>query len=113
MIKDNMFYGDKTIDDYREISLGAILREYLLYKGTWNQKGEPINKEVSIKDLVSSGLYVYGLKNNPTNRKAIEYYCMRKARIYLLISQNDTIVIPEKLWNSVDEYNKKMCKKKG
>ena len=70
-----MFYGEPTLKDYREMDITKIIREHLLTKGT---KGRlvckngteliGINRFVNPKDLVRSGLFVYGLKDNPTNR---------------------------------------------
>lgn len=112
MIKSNMFYGDPTINDYREMEIEKIIEEFLLTKGTWykphtkNGEPKPVNKEVSAKALISSGLFVYGLKDNPTNRKAVEYYCERWGHIHQIISDNGVIHIPEELWNRCDEYNR-------
>ncbi len=110
MIKDNMFVGLPTINEYREINTLEILKEYLLFKGTWDDNGQPCNKTVSPnnKDLISSGLFVYGLKDNTTNRTAIAYYCEREARRNLAIL-NNKIIIPKEIWDKCNEYNKKHC----
>ena len=109
-----MFTGNATLHDYREMNVLAIFEEFLLYKGTFDATGNPINKTVSPnnKDLISSGLFVYGLKDNPTNRKSISYYCERTARRNLAIV-NNMIVIPIEIWNKCDEYNKQHCKKEA
>lgn len=112
MIKNNMFYGEPTIKEYRDMEIEKIIEEYLLTKGTWykspfkNEKPKQINKEVSAKSLVSSGLFVYGLKDNPTNRRAVEYYCERWGHIHQIIGEHGVIRIPEDLWNRCDEYNR-------
>lgn len=112
MIKSNMFYGDPTIKEYRDMEIEKIIEEYLLTKGTWykspfkSEKPKQINKEVSAKSLVSSGLFVYGLKDNPTNRRAVEYYCEKWGHIHQIIGENGVIQIPEYLWNRCDEYNR-------
>lgn len=111
-----MFYGEPTIKEYRDISPREIIREYLLAKGTWSvttfrdESPKPVHKEVHPKDLVSSGLFVYGLKDNPTNRRAIEYYCERWAQQHLIIDNNHLIRIPTELWEECDAYNKAHCK---
>lgn len=112
MIKNNMFYGEPTIKEYRDMEIEKIIEEYLLTKGTWykspfkNEKPKQINKEVSAKSLVSSGLFVYGLKDNPTNKRAVEYYCERWGHIHQIIGEHGVIRIPEELWNRCDEYNR-------
>lgn len=112
MINKNMFYGDPTINDYRDMEIEKIIEEFLLTKGTWykpptkNGEPKPVNKEVSAKALIYSGLFVYGLKDNPTNRMAVEYYCERWGHIHQIISDNGVIQIPEELWNRCDEYNR-------
>lgn len=111
MIGRNMFYGEPTISDYREMVLDDILKEYLKYKGTWDNKGNDTNKTVRTKDLIGSALFVYGLKSNPTNRQAVEYYCEREARRRLIMLQ-DEIVVPDNIWNECNEYNRKYCGKK-
>ena len=116
MINKNMFYGEPTINDYRDIDPREIIREYLLTKGTWcrtsikDESPKPIHKEVHPKDLVNSGLFVYGLKDNPTNRRAIEYYCERWGHIHQIIDGHHLISIPSDLWEECDEYNKIHCK---
>lgn len=107
-----MFYGYPTIKEYRDMEIEKIIEEYLLTKGTWykspfkNEKPKQINKEVSAKSLVSSGLFVYGLKDNPTNKRAVEYYCERWGHIHQIIGEHGVIRIPEDLWNRCDEYNR-------
>ena len=119
MIKDNMFYGDPTLKDYREMDIREIIREHLLTKGTQGRmltkKGtEPcdINRSVSPKDLVRSGLFVYGLKDNPTNRSAIEYYCERWARQHQIMTDGGSIKVPDDLWRECDEKNREFTKGK-
>lgn len=105
-----MFYGDPTMKEYRDMDIREIIREYLLTKGTWTGHGykkelpKPTNKVVHPKDLVSSGLFVYGLKDNPTNKRAIEYYCERWARINQIM-QGSEIKVPEDLWEECDKKN--------
>lgn len=112
MIKNNMFYTDPTIKDYRDMDIREIIREHLLTKGTWSRnalkKGqvEPTNKVVRPKDLVPSGLFVYGLKDNATNKRAIEYYCERWAHKYQIIDEHGVISIPADLWEECDKKNK-------
>lgn len=110
MIKNNMFYGDPTIKDYREIDPIEVIREHLLSKGTRQRHSingaiTEINHEIEPFNLIDSGLFVYRLKNNPTNKRAIEYYCERWAR------QNQIMVgklihVPVELWHECDEKNK-------
>ena len=109
MINKSFFFSEPKIKDYRDISLDAVLKEYLLYKGTWDDRKEPINKEVGTKQLINSGLFVYGLKSNPTNRRAIEYYCAREAQRRNLLTDDNQIKVPEEIWNECNEYNKKFC----
>lgn len=116
MINRNMFYGDPTIEDYREMDIPKIIREYLLSKGTWSrpfrvdEMPEPINKDVSCKDLVTSGLFVYGLKDNPTNRRAVEYYCERWGHINQLIDKRNLVRVPSELWEECDKKNEEFTK---
>lgn len=119
MIKDNMFYGDPTLKDYREMDIREIIREHLLTKGTQGrlmaERGTipcDINRSVRPKDLVRSGLFVYGLKDNPTNRSAIEYYCERWARKNQIMTDGGSIKVPDDLWQECDEYNRKMTGRK-
>ena len=112
MIKDNMFYGDPTLKDYRDMDIREIIREYLLTKGTWGDsitkngiEREEINHEIHPKDLVTSGLFVYGLKDNPTNRTAVAYYCERWGRIQQIFD-GSKIKVPADLWNECDEKNR-------
>ena len=112
MIKDNMFYGLPTLKEYRNMEIEKIIEEFLMTKGTWykspfkNEKPRPINKEVNVKALVSSGLFVYELKDNATNRRAVEYYCERWGHIHQIISNDGVIRIPDEIWNKCDEYNR-------
>lgn len=110
MIKENMFFTEPTIKDYRDMKLDDVLREFLLYKGTWDEDGEPTNKKVTPKALCDSALYVYGLKSNPTNKRAVIYYCEREARARQIMD-GDTIKIPTDLWEKCDKYNKTYCGK--
>lgn len=105
MIKESMFFADPKIKDYREISLDDVLTEYLLCKGTWDSKGNEINKKVSIKSIVDSALFIYNLKSNSTNKKAVEYYCEREACRRMLFSEN-SIVVPDDIWNKCNMKNK-------
>lgn len=112
MINKSMFYGEPTLKNYRDMDIQEIIREYLFTKGTWsrtyriNEKPEPINKLICCKELVTSGLFVYGLKDNPTNRKAVEYYCERWGHIHQIIDQRNVITIPADLWEECDKKNK-------
>lgn len=108
MIGKNMFVGESTIKEYRDISLEDVLKEFLYFKGTFDERQNPCNKEVHPKDLCRSALWLYGLKDNPTNRTNVVYYCERQARQNLLF-RRERIVIPEELWKECDEYNRKMC----
>lgn len=112
MINKNMFVGEPTIKEYRDISLVDVLKEYLLFKGTFDEKQNPCNKDVHPKELCRSALWVYGLKDNPTNRTNVVYYCERQARQNLWLREG-RIVIPEEIWNDCNEYNRKMCNKGG
>ena len=111
MIKSNMFYGNPTIKEYRDMNIREIIREYLLTKGTWTrliykkEPPKPTHKVVHLKDLVSSGLFVYGLKDNLTNKRAIEYYCERWGHIHQLIDEHGVIQIPADLWEECDKKN--------
>lgn len=114
-----MFFTEPTIKDYREMDVEKIIREHLLTKGTWShptlkdEKSIPINKWVSPKSLVPDGLYTYGLKANATNKRAIEYYCERWARIHQIFDDRDgCIKVPDALWKECDEYNRKMTGRK-
>lgn len=110
MIKANMFYSENPkIREYREIDLVEVLKEYLLYKGTRNDNNQPCHKIVSPKDLCSSALWLYELKDNPTNRRNVVYYCEKKAREALLV-KSDHIYIPESIWFECDDYNRKITK---
>lgn len=110
MIKENMFYGERTIKEYRDIKLDDVIKEYLLTKGTWNREGKPCNIQVTPKQLVSSCLFVYELKSNTTNKRASEYYCEREARIRQIMN-NTQIMIPQELWEECDKRNREFTKK--
>lgn len=112
MIKENMFFGERTLKEYRDIKLDDVIREYLLCKGTWDKDGEPINKKVHPKELVSSALYVYELKSNATNKRAMEWYCERAARIQQIMD-GTLICIPAELWEECDRHNRSFCKKEA
>lgn len=112
MIDQKMFFSNRTIMEYRDMVLDDILKEYLLFKGTWDADDNAINKEVQIKDIVRSGLFVYGLKDNATNKSAVSYYCEREAQRRLII-HDGLITVPEKLWKECDEYNRAHCVKKA
>ncbi|MBR1809589.1 MAG: hypothetical protein IJ776_09430 [Paludibacteraceae bacterium] len=107
-----MFVGEPTIKEYRDIRLENVLKEYLYFKGTFDSDDttKQINKEVCPKFLCRSALWLYGLKDNPTNRMSVIYYCERQARQNLWY-KHDIIVIPDEIWRECDEYNRKMCKK--
>ena len=116
MIKDNMFYGDPTLKDYRDMDIREIIREHLLTKGTWGGsftkngiERVEINHCVHPKDLVPSGLFVYGLKDNPTNRTAVAYYCERWGRIHQIMAGSE-IKVPSDLWKECDEKNREFTK---
>ena len=110
MIKANMFYSETPkVREYREIDLVEVLKEYLRYKGTRNDNGQPCNKIVSPKALCSSAMWLYELKDNPTNRRNVVYYCEKKAREALWV-KSDYIYIPEAIWFECDDYNRKMTK---
>lgn len=117
MIKDNMFYTEPTIVDYREMDIRAIIREFLLTKGTWTGSiwqaapPKPTNRTVHPKDLVASGLFVYGLKDNATNKRAIEYYCEKWGHIHQIIDDRGVIRIPADLWEECDKENKEFTKR--
>lgn len=111
MIKESMFYGERTLKEYRDIKLDDVIREFLLCKGTWDKDGKPINKKVSPKGLVESALCIYRLKYNSTNKKAMEWYCEREARVRQIMDDS-LIRIPEELWMECDEYNRKFTHRK-
>ena len=58
------------------------------------------------------GLFIYGLKDNATNKSAVSYYCEREAQRRLII-HDGLITVPEKLWKECDEYNRAHCVKKA
>lgn len=113
MIKDNMFYGDPTLKEYRDMDVPAIIREFLLSKGTWKHNLDgtpaPAHQEVTPKALVDSGLFVYGLKKNATNCRAVEYYCERWAQMNQVMWR-DRIRIPIDLWSECDGKNREFTK---
>ena len=111
MIGKNMFVGEPTINDYREISLEDVLKEHLYFKGTYDERNVRHNA-VTPKELCNSALWIYGLKDNPTNRTNVMYYCERQARQNLWF-KDGKIVIPDELWKECNEYNNKMCKKRS
>lgn len=113
MIAKNMFYGEiPKIKEYRDMKLEDIIKEYLYFKGTWNNDGEPCNKWVHPKELVSSAFWLYELKDNSTNKRNVLYYCEKRAREKLwMTNKHGCIKVPEDIWNECNEYNKKMCKK--
>ncbi|MBO4499176.1 MAG: hypothetical protein J5732_02855 [Bacteroidaceae bacterium] len=93
------------------MDIREIIREHLLIKGTKEKtriEGDTIvidtNHFVSPKDLVRSGLFIYGLKDNATNRSAIVYYCERWARINQIM-EGPCIKVPEDLWKECDKKN--------
>lgn len=105
MIKESMFFTEPTIKDYREISLPKVVEEFLLCKGTRKHDGTAINQKVKPKDLCSSALFVYGLKDNATNKAAVVYYCERQARRSDSMD-GDFIKIPSEFWEKCDRKNK-------
>lgn len=107
MINKVFFFTEPTIKDYRDMKLDDVLKEFLLFKGT--QNGD--NKSVKVKELISSALFVYGLKSNPTNKAAVTYYLEKEARQRLII-ENDTIVVPSILWDECDKYNREHSNRK-
>lgn len=111
MIKENMFFGERTLKEYRNIKLDDVVKEFLLCKGTWDKDGNPTNKEVRPKDLVDSALYVYELKSNSTNRRAMEYYCEREARVRQIMG-GEMIHVPTELWNECDRHNREFTLRK-
>ena len=99
-----MFYGESTLTDYREMDVREIMKEYLLFKGTRGHNTIEINHEVLPSDLVPSGLFVYGLKANATNKQAVRYYIERFAHINQLW-EGRLIKIPFALWVECDQLN--------
>ena len=103
-----MFYGEPTLTDYREMDVQEIIKEYLLSKGTRGRdikrNSIEINHEVLPSDLVSSGLFIYGLKANATNKQAVRYYCERYAHINQLW-EGRLIKVPFALWEECDKKN--------
>lgn len=110
MIKENMFFGERTLKEYRDIKLDDVVKEFLLCKGTWDKDGKPINKKVAPKSLVDSALYVYRLKYNSTNKKAMEWYCEREARVRQIMT-GSLICIPPELWLECDKHNREFTHK--
>ena len=107
MIEKSMFYSEQKIQDYRDIKLKDILIEHLLFKGTRFANGEPTNKYVKPDELVSSALFVYGLKSNATNKAAVKYYAEREARRNGQWHEKwDAICVPDNIWNACDNYNR-------
>ena len=107
MINKSMFFADATIDNYRDMKLDDILREHLLFKGTIGGDGKSCNKKVMAKDLVSSGLFLYNLKANATNKQAVIYYCEREAQ-RRDIMRDGYIVVPDELWNECNVTNERV-----
>jgi len=110
MINKSMFFTESNLKDYRDMSLDAILREYLLCKGTFDSDGKPVHKIVAPNMLIDSGLFVYGLKSNATNKAAVKYYCEREAQRRNLMSGN-VINIPNDLWDECNKKNMDFCKR--
>lgn len=111
MISKSMFCCDvPTIKEYRDMKLEDVLKEYLYTKGTWDDEEKPCNKQVTPKELCRSALWLYSLKDNPTNKTNVVYYCEKKAREMLWMRSN-RIIIPDEIWNDCDAYNRKMCKR--
>lgn len=108
MINKSMFYGEPTIKDYRDINVLDIMKEYLLSQGTRGRDIErnvtEINHKLLAIDLIPSGLFVYGLKANATNKQAVKYYCERFAHINQLW-EGKLIKVPDTLWAECDKKN--------
>lgn len=115
MIAKNMFYSlNPALMDYSDMKLEDIIKEYLYFKGTWDNNGKPCNKFVSPKELVSSALWLYELIYNPTNKRNVLYYCEKRAReVGWMINEHGDIKVPKDIWNECNEYNKRMCNKGG
>ena len=115
MIDKKMFYSvNPALWEYSDMKLEDIIIEYLYCKGTWDDNGKPCNKFVSLKELVASALWLYELKDNPTNKRNVLYYCEKRARQLLwMINKHGDIKVPEDIWNKCNEYNKRMCNKGG
>ena len=105
MINKNMFFVESKIKDYRDMKLDDILREHLLFKGTIDSDGSSYNMEVKAKDLVSSGLFIYNLKANATNKQAIIYYCEREAQRRGIMNKG-LIIVPPEIWKECNEINR-------
>lgn len=103
-----MFFGEQKIQDYKDMNLKDILVEHLLFKGTRNSDtGEETNRTVEPAELVSSALFIYNLKSNATNKAAVKYYAEREARRNgIWDDKYGDIIIPDKIWNACDEYNR-------
>ena len=77
MIKENMFYGDPTIRDYRDMEIEKIIEEYLMTKGTWykspyKDEQKPADKvehkrmtklEDKLSSLVVNAVHIYCKEN--------------------------------------------------
>lgn len=106
MIKDSMFFSERTITDYRDIVLDDVLKEYLLFKGTRDSDNKPMHQFVYIKDIIFAGLQIYSLKYNETNKKSVAYYCEREARRRNLYDDKDGLItVPVRIWNECDAKN--------
>lgn len=108
MINKAFFFTEPTIKDYRDMKLDDVLKEFLLFKGT--QNGD--NKSVKVKELISSALFVYGLKSNQTNKAAVTYYIEKEARQRMIFIK-DSIIIPRELWDECDKYNKEHSRRRA
>lgn len=104
MIDKRMFFADPKIEDYRDIILDDVLKEYLLFKGTIDTDGSEINKRVYLPNIVGSALFIYNLKSNQTNKDAVKYYCEREARRRLILDGN-MIMVPKDIWNECNRIN--------
>ena len=114
-----MFYSDEPgLKDYRDMDIRAIIREHLITKGTrtHNTQGKVIetNRYLRPQSIVTSGLFCYSLKDNPTNRRAVEYYCKRWAHQHQLWDDSNCTVfrVPADLWQECDEKNREFTKGK-
>lgn len=104
MIDKRMFFADPKIEDYRDIRLDDVLKEYLLFKGTIDTDGSEINKKVYLPNIVGSALFIYNLKSNQTNKDVVKYYCEREARRRLILD-GSMIVVPNDIWNECNRIN--------
>ena len=116
MIKANMFYCENpSIKNYRDMNLTDIIKEYLYTKGTWDNEGNPCNKEVRPDELIRSAFWLYELKDNATNRMNVKYFCEKRARENLWARETygvPRIIIPDDIWQECNDYNRRMTNRK-